>query len=142
MDLARAVCAGAILCAWAAAFGGVAHPQGLDPKPDLVVNLRSSEPDWPRNDAEVTITVRNIGGSRAPLADCRVIIRQAHAPRQVLRTIKKAVRALAAGDQYTFTFPVKVGLGSFEITATVDRKNKIVEADETNNEARITIVGQ
>jgi len=110
--------------------------------PDLTVSLESTRPGWPRNEAKITVTVRNVGHMLAPRSDCRVIIRQGHAPRQVIRTIKKAVRALGAGDRYEFAFPVKVGLGLFEVAATVDRKNKIAEADETNNAARIMIVGE
>jgi hypothetical protein len=110
--------------------------------PDLSVALDSTKPDWPRNNAKITVTVRNRGDAPAPKADCRVIIRQGHAPRQVIRTIKKTIRALGAGDRYEFTFVVKVGLGIFEAEATVDRKNRIAEADETNNAARIMIVGE
>jgi subtilase family serine protease len=110
--------------------------------PDLAVALDSTEPDWPRNNAKITVTVKNVGDAPAPKADCRVIIRQGHAPRQVVRTVKKTVRALGAGDRFEFTFVVKVGLGIFEAEATIDRKNRIAEADETNNAARIMIVGE
>lgn len=112
------------------------------PGPDLAVALHSTKPDWPRNNAKITVTVKNNGDAPAPKADCRVIIRQGHAPRQVIRTIKKAIRALGAGDRYEFSFVVKVGLGIFEAEATVDRKNRIVETDETNNTAKILIVGE
>jgi len=110
--------------------------------PDLAVGLKSTEPDWPRNNAKITVTVKNIGDAPAPKAECRVIIRQGHAPRQVIRTVRKTIRALGAGDRYEFAFVVKVGLGIFEVAATVDRKNKIAEADETNNVARIMIAGK
>ena len=110
--------------------------------PDLAVDLRSTKPEWPRNNAKITVTIRNIGDAPAPKASCRVIIRQGHAPRQVIRTIKKTVRALGAGDRYEFAFTVKVGLGIFEAAAEVDRKNRIAESDEKNNTARISIVGQ
>jgi subtilase family serine protease len=110
--------------------------------PDLAVGLKSTEPDWPRNNVKITVTVKNIGDAPAPKADCLVIIRQGHAPRQVIRTIKKTIRTLGAGDRYEFTFVVKVGLGIFEAAATVDRRNKIAETDETNNFAKIPIVGE
>jgi subtilase family serine protease len=110
--------------------------------PDLAVGLKSTEPDWPRNNARITVTVRNIGDAPAPKAECRVIIRQGHAPRQVIRTVRKTIRALGAGDRYEFAFIVKVGLGIFEVAATVDRKNKIAETDETNNVAKILIAGE
>ena len=110
--------------------------------PDLAVALDSTKPEWPRNNAKISVTVRNTGDAPAPKADCRVIIRQGHAPRQVIRTVKKTIRPLGAGDRYEFTFVVKVGLGIFEAEATVDRKNRIAEADETNNAARIMIVGE
>jgi hypothetical protein len=111
-------------------------------RPDLAIDLRSAEPEWPRNNTKITVTIRNAGDAPAPKADCRVILRQAHAPRKVIRTIKKTVRALGAGDRYEFAFTVKVGLGMFEAAATVDRKNKIAETDETNNTAKILIIGE
>jgi subtilase family serine protease len=110
--------------------------------PDLSVRLGSTVPVWPRNAVNVTVTVKNIGGAPAPKSDCRIIIRQGHAPRQVIRTINKTVRALDPGDKYAFSFPLKVGLGLFEVAATVDRKNKIAESDETNNNDRIMITGK
>lgn len=110
--------------------------------PDLAVDLRSTGPDWPQNNAKITVTIRNIGDAPAPKANCRVIIRQGHAPRQVIRTIKKTVRALGAGDRYEFAFTVKVGMGMFEAAAEVDRKNRIAESDERNNTAKILIVGE
>lgn len=110
--------------------------------PDLAVDIRSTTPDWPRNNAKITVTVRNLGDAAAPKADCRVLIRQGNAPRQVIRTIKKTVRALGPGDRYEFAFTVRVGLGLFEAAATVDRKNKIAETDETNNTAKVLLFGE
>jgi hypothetical protein len=150
----RSVIAQAILIGIVASAQGIPGEGSQDPGgtgrittaavsgPDLQVSLASTKPVWPENDVKVTITVKNAGDTRAPLSDCRVIIRQSHAPKQVIRTIKKDIRALGPGEKYSFTFSLKLELGFFEVTAKVDRKNKIAETDERNNEARIEIAVQ
>jgi hypothetical protein len=99
-------------------------------------------PNWPRGDVIFTVTVRNIGDSACQRSVCLVLIKNAHAPRETMRRVKKSVRALDAGDQFAFSFTVKLGLGVYEIEALADRGNKISEPDEKNNEARLTISGR
>ncbi len=113
-----------------------------DPRPDLTVSLMSTALQRPFQKVTITVTVKNSGDGPAPGSDCVVFVRNGHPPRQTLRTLKKAIRALGPGDQYAFSFSIKLGLGSYEIAATADRKKKIAEADETNNEARIMIEGK
>jgi len=110
--------------------------------PDLTAGLDSTLPDWPSRVIKITVTVKNIGDRPCPKSVCEVLIRNARPPRQTIRRIKKTVRALDAGDQFAFTFSVKLGLGLFEIEAAADRAKKITEPDEQNNKARITIAGR
>jgi subtilase family serine protease len=113
-----------------------------DSRPDLTVSLKSTELLKPHQDITITVTVKNIGDSPAPKSDCQVFIRNGHAPRQTVKTLKKAIRPLDPGDQYIFSFSIKLGLGLYEAAAVADRKNRISEADETNNETRIMIEGK
>jgi subtilase family serine protease len=140
--VAGALCALSILRT--AAASPARDPRGQDPvrRPDLKVEIGTSKMIWPRRDITVTVSVKNVGDGPAPRSDCRILIKHAHAPRQTIKTIKKSVRALDAGDGYAFSFSVNLALGLWEIKATADRKNKILEADETNNEARIVIAGE
>lgn len=118
-----------------------AAPQ--DPaKPDLSVGLESTGLRAPNQKVTVTVTVANVGSAPAPASGCAIFLRNAHAPRQTVRTVRKEVRALAPGDHYAFSFSVRLGLGLFEIEAASDPKKKIDESDETNNQARITIAGK
>jgi subtilase family serine protease len=116
--------------------------QAADNRPDLVVALKSTELVSPLQDVKVTVTVINKGAGPAPKSDCDVFIRNGHAPRETIRVFKKAIRALNPGDQYSFSFSVKLNLGLYEIAAIADRKKKIPEADETNNRIRIMIEGK
>jgi hypothetical protein len=110
--------------------------------PDLAAALGSTVPNWPRHDIAVTLTVKNIGAGPCPRSVCQIFVRNAHAPRQTIKRIKKAVRALDAGDEFSFSFTIKLGLGLYEIEAVADRGNKIAEPDETNNTARLTLAGR
>jgi subtilase family serine protease len=131
-----------LLCGVVLLFSAATGGQVPEAKPDLTVSLRSTELLKPHQNITITVTVKNGGAGPAPRSECRVLIKNAHAPRQTMRTIRKNVRALGAGDEYAFSFSVKLGLGMFEITAKTDWKDKIAESDETNNEARIVIAGK
>lgn len=130
------------LCGAVLTFSGLTYGQDAEAKPDLTVSLKSSELLRPHQDITVTVTVKNIGGSPAPKSDCRILIRNGHAPRETVRTIKKDIRALDAGGQYAFAFSIKLELGLYEIEAVVDSKKKIDESNEANNQTRIMIEGK
>jgi hypothetical protein len=130
----------AALCAFLA---GASRPTPrAESGPDLVTALGSTVPNWPHRDIVITLTVRNVGDSPCPKSVCQIFIRNAHAPRQTIKRIKKIVRGLDAGDEFAFSFTIKLGLGMYEVEAVADRGNKIAEPDETNNTARLTITGQ
>ena len=130
----------AALCAVLAGASRPA-PRG-ESGPDLVTTLGSTVPNWPHRDIAITLTVRNIGNSPCPKSVCQIFIRNAHAPRQTIKIIKKIVRGLDAGDEFAFSFTIKLGLGMYEVEAVADRGNKIAESDETNNTVRLTLTGQ
>jgi subtilase family serine protease len=115
---------------------------GEDPKPDLVASVSSTPLRSPNQNISITVTVKNIGEGSAPNSSCDVFVRNGHSPRQTMMTMKKAIRALEPGDQYAFSFSVKLGLGLYEVVARVDRKKKVPESDETNNETRLLIEGK
>ena len=119
-------------------FGALA----LTPRPDLTVSVGTSRPEWPKRRTIVTVTVKNIGEAPCPKSVCYVFIRNAHPPHETLKVVKKAIRALDAGDQFGFSFPVEFGLGLFEIEAMADRNKRIAESDETNNGMKITVAGR
>jgi subtilase family serine protease len=116
--------------------------KAADNRPDLMVTLKSTALLSPLQDVTITVTVINNGAGPAPKSDCDVFVRNGHAPRQTVKTLRKAIRALEPGDHYTFSFAIRLNLGLFEIAATVDRKKKIPETDEKNNKARIMIEGK
>jgi len=130
----------AALCAVLAGASRPA-PRG-EPGPDLVTAIGSTVPNWHHRDIVITLSVRNIGDRPCPKSACQIFIRNAHAPRQTIKIIKKIVRGLDAGDEFAFSFTIKLGLGMYEVEAVADRANKIVESDETNNTARLTLTGQ
>ncbi|MBP1659676.1 MAG: hypothetical protein H6P95_868 [Candidatus Aminicenantes bacterium] len=134
-----ALCA-TLLCAGTVGLSRVDPPAGAGP--DLTAAIDSTHPNWPRRDIVITVTVNNVGDAPCPRSICRVLIRNAHPPRQTLRRINKDVRALDPGDRFLFSYSIKLGLGLFEIEAAADADGKIAEADETNNKARLTIAGQ
>jgi subtilase family serine protease len=132
-----AFAAGALLLAVVA--GAPAAPAA---SPDLVLALSSTRAAWPRNEVTVTVTVKNVGAAAAPASSCRMLIKNARPPRQTVRTVKKSVRALAAGDEFAFSFSVRLGPGVFEVVANADPKKRIRESDETNNTARLMIAAK
>lgn len=139
-DLGLAVLCAALLGAGAAGRGQADKPPAKGP--DLTVAIASTYPNWPRRDIVISVTVKNAGDAACPKSVCRILIRNAHPPRQTLRRINKAVRALDPGDFFIFSYSIKLGLGLFEIEASADPDGKIAETDEKNNKARLTIAGQ
>ena len=113
-----------------------------DARPDLATSLESSEKVAFIKSFSVTVTVKNMGTGPSPESLCEITVRNAFAPRQLLRKFEKKIRDLTSGDSFSFSFPMKLGMGSFEICATVDPKNKIPELDEANNRSCITIAGK
>lgn len=131
----------AVLALAAAAGSGQARPDQA-PQPDFTAAVAATLPNWPQNDITVTVTLTNAGEAQAPKSVCLVYIRNAQAPRQTVKRIKKAVRALAPGDEFAFSFTIRLSPGMYEIEAAADRGNKIREKDEANNRARMTISGR
>lgn len=115
---------------------------GTEARPDLTVELKATPLLRPNQDVKITVTVRNKGTAAAPESDMDVIIRNGHAPRQVAKTFKRQIRALDPGDQYSYTFSVKLSIGLYEVCGASDRKKKIPDADRKNNESCIMIEGQ
>ena len=113
-----------------------------DPRPDLIPSLESSEKVAFIKSLTITVTVRNTGTAPSQESICEITIRNAHAPRQLLRKFEKKIRELTAEDSFSFSSPLKLGIGLFEICATIDPKNKILEQDEANNRACITLAGK
>lgn len=113
-----------------------------DFRPDLVTSLESSAKVAFVKSVSITVTVKNTGMAPSPESLCVVTVRNAHAPRQLLRKFEKKIRELTAGDSFGFSSPLKLGIGLFEICATVDPKNKIPEQDEANNRSCITLAGK
>jgi hypothetical protein len=111
-------------------------------RPDLVTSLESSEKVAFIKSFSLTVTVKNTGTAPSPESLCEITVRNAHAPRQLLRKFEKKIRDLTPGDSFGFSFPLKLGMGSFEICATVDPKKKIPEQNEDNNRSCITIAGK
>ena len=113
-----------------------------DARPDLVTSLESSEKVAFIKSFSIMVAVKNIGTVPSPESRCEITVRNAHAPRQLLRKFEKKIRELTPGDSFGFSSPLKLGIGLFEICATVDPKNKIPEQDEANNRSCITITGK
>jgi subtilase family serine protease len=113
-----------------------------EPRPDIAAAISATVPDWPRRDVEVTVTLKNLGDAPAPKSACFVYVRNANSPRQTVRRIKKAVRELAPGDQFAFSFKLQLSLGMYEVEAVADPADKVREADEGNNKARIMLSGR
>ncbi len=130
-----------LLPALVASGAGLART-GQKPRPDLTAAVAATFPDWPQNDITVTVTLKNPGEAPAPKSVCMVYIRNATPPRQTVKRIKKAVRALEPGDEFAFSFKIRLALGMYEIVAVADRGDKIREKDEENNKARLTISGR
>jgi subtilase family serine protease len=129
-----------ILAAWGLASLFAAPPQ--DQTVDLTVNIASSREEAFAETVIISVTVKNEGTESSPEALCELIVRNARPPRQVLKKLEKKIRELEPGDSFTFTSPVKPGLGTYDVCATVDPKNKIPEKDEANNKACLTLVGK
>jgi len=113
-----------------------------EPRPDLAVEIESSKKVAYIESFLITVTVKNTGTALSPASLCEVAVRNAHSPRQLLRRIAKKIRELSAGGSYSFSLPLKVGVGLFEICATVDPKKKIAEQDEANNRFCIEVAGR
>ncbi len=111
-------------------------------RPDLVASLESPEKVAFIKSFSIAVTVKNIGTAPSPESLCEITVRNAHAPRQLLRKFEKKIRELTPGDSFGFSSPLKLGVGLFEICATIDPKKKIPEQDETNNRSCLTIAGK
>jgi len=109
---------------------------------DLAVSIESSRKVAFRETVAISVTVKNEGTASSPEALCELVVRNARPPRQVLKRLEKKIRPLEPGDSFTFTSPVKPGLGTYDVCATVDPKNKIPEEDKTDNKACLTIIGK
>jgi len=109
---------------------------------DLRVSIASSREEAFAETVMISVTVKNEGAESSPEALCELVVRSARPPRQLLKKLEKKIRPLEAGESFTFTSPLKPGLGSYDICATIDPKNKIAEGDETNNKACLTLVGK
>ena len=72
----------------------------------------------------------------------RVYTRLNLARLEEVKKLEKKIRPLKPGESFVFSSPVKPGLGSYEVCATIDPKNAISEADENNNKACFTLVGK
>ncbi|MEN6311084.1 MAG: CARDB domain-containing protein, partial [Acidobacteriota bacterium] len=119
-------------------FAGQAFAQASDAAPaaeskslpDLISTIKTSPLLEPNKDVTVKITVVNQGTAAAPESEYEVIIKNARAPREVIRVLKRTIRALEPNDKFSYSFSIKLGLGFFEICGTNDRKKKIKESDE------------
>ncbi len=131
---------GAALLAATAARPQAAAP-AAEPRPDLAVQLKSTPLLRPNQDVKITVTVRNKGAAAAPESDMDIIVKNGHAPRQVAKTFKRQIGALDPGDEFSYTFSVKLSIGLYEICGTSDRKKKIPDADRKNNEFCLMIEG-
>jgi subtilase family serine protease len=109
---------------------------------DLTLSIESSREEAFAETVMISVTVKNEGTASSRDTRCELIVRNARPPRQVLKKIVKEVRGLEPGESFTFKSPMTPGLGTYEICATVDPKNKIAEQDETNNKACLTLVGK
>jgi len=116
--------------------------KATDPWADLTVQLRSTPLLRPGQDVKITWTVKNIGHAPAPESHMDIIVKNAHAPRQVAKTFKRKVRALGAGDEFSSTFSVRLSIGLYEICGTADRKKKVRDSDRKNNQDCILIEGK
>lgn len=109
---------------------------------DLTVRIASSREEAFAETVMISVTVKNEGTESSPEALCELTVRSARPPRQLLKKLEKKIRKLEPGEGFTFLSPLKPGLGMYDICATIDPKNKIAEADETNNKACLTLVGK
>jgi hypothetical protein len=137
---------GVVVAALAFLLAGGARSQTADraaqARPDFAVTLKASSLLEPNQDITITVTVKNKGAGAAPESDFDVIVKNGHAPREVVRTFKKKIRALAPGDEFSYSFKIKVSLGLYEVCGTSDRKKKTDDADRRNNSACIMIEGK
>jgi len=129
--------AGGLAVLWA-----VLCPAQTTPKPDLAASIESSRDVAFRETVTISVTVTNKGTAPSPEALGELIVRNARPPRQILKKSEKKIRKLEPRDSFTFTSPLKPGLGMYDICATVDPKNKIPEEEETNNKACLTLIGK
>ncbi len=140
--LSLLVAALTLLTAAALAQASDAAPEAAaKPLADLTSTIKTSPLLEPNKDVTVSVTVLNKGAVAAPESEYEIIIKNARAPREVIRVMKRTIRALEANDKFIYSFNIKLGLGFFEICGTSDRKKKIKESDEANNKTCITIEG-
>ncbi|MFJ8579895.1 discoidin domain-containing protein [Micromonospora sp. NPDC093277] len=99
------------------------------PNPDLTVTGLSSAPAAPVETDPITLsaTVRNIGTAASTATAVTFYL-------GTTRVGTAAVGALAAGASATVSADIGVrDAGSYEVTATVDEANTVIEQDESNN---------
>lgn len=123
-------------------FQATAAPGKPDPKPDLALTIESSADVAFLETITITVTVKNRGTAPSPEAECELIVRKAVPPRRTLKKYEKKIRILDPGDSFSYSIPLKPGLGQYEVCATVDPKKKIPEEDEENNGSCVKIVGK
>jgi hypothetical protein len=140
--LALCGCALAFLIAGAAEAQEQAQPTELAPAPNLALSIKTSPLLKVNQDVKISTTVKNEGLGPAPESDVDIIIKNGHAPRQVVRTVKRKIRALTPGDSFTFSFSVKLNPGLYEICGTADRKKKLPDPDRKNNVFCLLIEGK
>jgi subtilase family serine protease len=137
---------GVVIAALVFLLAGAARSQTPDrpaqARSDFAVTLKASPLLEPNQDVTITVTIKNQGAGAAPESDFDVIVKNGHAPREVVRTFKRKIRALAPGDHFSYSFKIKVALGLYEVCGTSDRKKKVDDADRTNNSACIIIEGK
>jgi CARDB len=125
-----------IACGLAVMLNVAAHARepAQDPAgPDLAVIVKVSPLLTVNQDVKISTTVKNEGLGPAAESEVEIIIKNGHAPRQVVRTVKRKIRGLTAGDSFTFSFSVKLNPGLYEICGTADRKKKLPDPDRKNN---------
>lgn len=112
------------------------------PVPNLAVTVKTSPLLKVNQDVKVSTTVKNEGLGPADESEIEIIIKNGNAPRQVVRTLKRKIRALTPGDSFTFSFSVKLNPGLYEICATADRKKKLPDPERKNNVFCLRVEGK
>ncbi|WP_035058652.1 CARDB domain-containing protein [Andreprevotia chitinilytica] len=85
----------------------------------------------------IAVQVRNVGAA-APATDLQVVLRDPQG--QLTSLLAQAVPALAQNGSQTYLIDWKApATGTYTLVATVDASNTVIEADETNNTASVSI---